>query len=133
MCGRLGIVAALCLLLLNAGTVAFAQLPLLDTLSHDPTDPDAYGELPWASITDYPSPCVSNYMIRGIEPSTDQFDCAHVVDWPATGSAVDGYCIKYDAASGGTRWESCGTGDSIVIFNNDYCYLDGQLLFYAGS
>ena len=127
---RLGIFTAVFLLLLNVGTVAVAQLPLLDTLSRDPTDSAAYGELPWASITDYPSPCVSNYAVRGI--IADQFDCGHVVDWP-TGSAVDGYCVKYDSASGGTRWGICSSGEPIVIFNNDYAYLDGQLLYYDGS
>jgi len=100
-------------------------------------DVDAAGcrKMPWDAITDFPSPCSANYLVKGVvEGTTNEYDCAHVVEWP-TGSPTDGMCIKYDSASGGTRWEACGVGggDAIVIFNNDYCYLTGQLLFYDGS
>jgi hypothetical protein len=98
-------------------------------------DVDAAGcrKMPWDSLTLFPAPCSSNYLIRGVmEGVTNEFDCAHVVDWP-TGTPSDGMCIKYDSGTGGTRWEACGRGDAIVIFNTDYAFLNGELLFYDGS
>lgn len=114
---------------------AEGQLPYLDD---DGSGNAGFSELPWASLKAYPSPCSSNFAIRGVVEGSDQFDCAHVVDWP-TGTPSDGWCIKYDAGTGGTRWEACGTGGGspLLILGPDYVfYNDGgtdKLIYYTGS
>lgn len=67
----------LIVLICTLAPAAFAQLPLLDTLSRDPTDDQAYGELPWDSIdpATLPTPCNPGYCVQGIDPVSHQFDC----------------------------------------------------------
>lgn len=55
----------------------FAQLPLLDSLSRDPTDDAAYGRMPFDSLTDLPTTCAVGYCIRGLVDTLGviTFDC----------------------------------------------------------
>ena len=123
-----------CLILLWA-SVAQAQLPYVDE-TQDGTA--GFDEMAWSSLRAYPSPCASNYAVRSIIEGSDQFDCAHIVDWPA-GSPSDGMCIKFDAGTGGTRWEACGSGGGspLVVLGPDYVSFDDsgtdKLIYYTGS
>lgn len=73
MRGRLGGAVVLVLLLVSA---AVAQLPLLDTLSRDPTDDAAYSALPFDSITNFPFSCAPGFVAIGVvEGIVNTWDC----------------------------------------------------------
>ena len=65
------------LLLATLVASSAAQLPLLDSLSRDPTDDNAYAELPWGSLdeTSFPTPCIPGYCVMGIDTVSGAFDC----------------------------------------------------------
>lgn len=67
----------LIVLICTLASAAFAQLPLLDNLSRDPTDDQAYGELPWDSLdkTSFPPPCIAGYCVMGFDTVSGMFDC----------------------------------------------------------
>ena len=79
MRGRLSRLAGALALLLSLALFrqASAQLPLLDNLSRDPTDPDAYARMPFNSLTDLPVSCLSGYCATGLVDTagTLSWDC----------------------------------------------------------
>lgn len=123
-------------LLLLAQTAA-AQLPLLDTLSRDPTDDDAYAYLPWTSIdgSTFPTPCVAGYFIQGIDSVSKAYDCqpALVID----GTPSDGDCPIWNSGTGTWQPGPCGGGSPLLILGPDYVFFDDggtdKLIYYTGS
>lgn len=131
MRGRLGRLAGALALLLSLVEPASAQFPLLDTLSRDPTDDAAYGALPWASLTNFPTPCDPGYFIQG--QTAVSYDCQPI----AAGTPTNGDCPKWNSGTGQAEWGPCGTSVPLVVLGDDYCYLGvggtDKLIYYTGS
>ena len=139
MRGRLSRLVGALALLLSFALIrqASAQLPLLDNLSRDPTDPDAYARMPFNSLTDLPVECVQGYFPQGFVDTAGiiTLDCQPI----ASGTPADGDCPRWDAGLGYPVWGPCGTGTGapIVVLGDDYVYLGvggtDKLIYYTGS
>lgn len=120
-------------------TSAFAQLPLLDTLSRDPTDDAAYARLPFDSLTDLPVSCDAGYFVAGFVDTLGviSLDCLPALT--VTGTPNDGDCPIWNSGTGRAEWGPCGTGggDALVVFGPDYCFFNSggadRLIYYTGS
>ena len=116
----------------------FAQLPLLDNLSRDPTDDAAYGRMPFDALTDLPVSCDAGYFVAGFVDTLGiiTLDCLPAL--AVAGTPNDGDCPIWNSGTNRAEWGPCGSGSgSIVVLGTDYCFFDGggtaQLIYYTGS